>query len=68
MITKAELSPLFSAPALAVSFLLPVTLRLKSLNVARPLASVVRVVVPLRLPLPVLRLIATDSPETLLPN
>ena len=49
---------------------MPDKLTLKSLNVAKPLASVVRVVVPLNVPVPLLNVIATDTPlvETLFPQ
>ena len=62
----ADVSPLLEA----VMFFVPLELMLRSLNVARPVASVVLVVVPLKVPVPVVRVIVTDTPEveTLLPN
>src|SRR5436190_20014343 len=68
LITKELLSPVLKRPALAVNRLVPVTLMLRSLKVDRPLAAVVRMVVPLKLPVPLLRLMVTDSPETLFPK
>src|SRR2546425_872197 len=52
VIEKGGLWPVLNAPLVAVRFLTPARLMLRSLNVARPVASVARVVVPLRLPLP----------------
>src|SRR6266568_503320 len=68
VIEKSGLWPVLIAPMLAVRFLTPARLMLRSLNVASPLASVTRVVVPLRLPLPLLRLMLAATPETLLPK
>src|SRR3989442_624708 len=68
VIEKGGLWPVPTAPVLAVSFLAPARLMVRSLNVATPLASVTRVVVPLRLPLPLLRLMLAATPETILPK
>src|SRR6266700_2036194 len=65
---KGGLWPVAKGPLVAVRFLTPARMMLRSLNVARPVASVARVVVPLRLPLPLLRLILAATPETLLPK
>src|SRR5438094_8323821 len=56
------------APLEAVSFLEPVKLMLRSLKVARPAESLVRVAVPLSEPTPALKVMATDTPDTLLPK
>src|SRR5216684_148171 len=68
VIEKGGLWPVLTAPMLAVRLLAPAWLMLRSLNVATPVASVTRVVVPLRLPLPLLRLVLAATPETLLPK
>src|SRR6266568_1417992 len=68
VIEKSGLWPVLIAPMLAVRFLAPARLMVRSLNVAIPLASVARVVVPLRLPLPLLRLMLAATPETSLPK
>src|SRR6266567_3510773 len=65
---KGGLWPVAKGPLVAVRFLTPARMMLRSLNVARPVASVARVVVPLRLPLPLLRLTLITTPETLLPK
>src|SRR6266700_1385438 len=65
---KGGLWPVAKGPLVAVRFLTPARLMLRSLSVARPVASVARVVVPLRLPLPLLRLTLITTPETLLPK
>src|SRR2546427_9855987 len=65
---KATLSPVERAPLVAVNFFVPTTLMLRSSKVANPLASLVRLVVPARLPVPVLRAMLTLIPETLLPK
>src|SRR2546428_458142 len=54
------------APLEAVRFLEPLKLMLRSLKVARPAESLVRVVAPLSEPVPVLKFMATDTPDTLL--
>ena len=54
----AEVKP----PLAAVRFLEPTRSMLRSPKVARPVPSVVWLVVPVRLPLPVLRVIATETP------
>src|ERR1051326_745655 len=64
LLLTAELAP----AAEAVNALLPLTVRLKSLNAANPFVSVVRLVVPLSVPLPLLKLKLTDTPDTLFPN
>ena len=65
---KAPLSPVDSAPLLAVSFLVPTRLMLRSSRVASPLVSVLRVVVPLSVPVPVLMVMATATPGTPFPK
>ena len=68
LMAKATLSPVESAPLLAVSFLVPARLMLRSLKEATPLVSVVLVVVPLKTPVPVLRLMLMETPGALLPK
>src|SRR5258708_24935175 len=63
---KAPLAPVVNAPPLAVSALLPARLIERSLKLANPLVSVGCVVVPLRLPVPVLKFMLTATPGTLL--
>src|SRR5437867_3962592 len=65
---KGGLWPVAKGPLLPVRFLTPARLMLRPLNVATPLTSVARVVVPLRLPLPLLRLMLAATPATLLPK
>src|SRR5437016_1333106 len=65
-ILNAPLSTGVRAPLEAVRFLEPLKLMLKSLKVARPAESLVRVAVPLSEPEPVLKLLVTDTPGTLL--
>ena len=50
----------------AVRFLDPLELMLKLLKLAKPAESVVLVLVPLRVPVPLLKVITTDTPGTLL--
>src|SRR5438445_677261 len=69
-IVNASLSIEPNTELVAVSFFAPVKSMLKSLNAASPLVSVVLVVVPLRTPMPLLKLISNETPAsgTLLPN
>src|SRR5439155_4377968 len=57
-----------AAPLDAVRFFEPTRLMLRLPNVAIPLAIVDCVVVPLRVPVPVVNVIVTDALGTLLPN
>jgi len=67
-ILKAALSPVLTVPLVAASVLFQARFRLKSLKVARPVASVVRASVQLRVPLPLDNPIVTATPERGLPK
>src|SRR5436309_2469956 len=69
-IVNASLSIEPNIELVAVIFFAPVKSMLKSLNAASPLVSVVLVVVPLRTPIPLLKLISNETPASgaLLPN
>src|SRR2546425_10289 len=69
-IVNASLSIEPNIELVAVIFFAPVKSMLRSLNAASPLVSVVLVVVPLRTPMPMLKLMSNETPAsgTLLPN
>ena len=65
---KVALSPVLKAPLEAASVLAPARVRLKSLKVAIPLASVVRASVPPTVPVPLDKPIVTARPDRGLPK
>src|SRR5205814_1367677 len=69
-IVNASLSIEPNTELVAVSFFAPAKSMLKSLNAASPLVSVVLVVVPLRAPVPLVRIMSIETPAAgaLLPN